>query len=138
MSLDKVKLLNLPEKGDERGSLIAIEENKDISFDIKRLFYMYGSNDGIIRGQHANRNSEFILINVAGSSKVKVDDGKGNIKEYNLNKPNIGLYIPNMIWKDMYDFSKDSVLLVLSNQYYDENEYIRDYEHFKKEVNNND
>lgn len=135
MSLDKVKLLNLPEKGDERGSLIVIEENKDISFDIKRLFYMYGSNDGITRGQHANKNSEFILINVAGSSKVKVDDGKGSTKEYTLDKPNIGLYIPNMIWKDMYDFSKDSVLLVLSNQYYDENEYIRDYEQFKKEVN---
>lgn len=135
MSLDKVKLLNLPEKGDERGSLIVIEENKDISFDIKRLFYMYGSNDGITRGQHANKNSEFILINVAGSSKVKVDDGKGNTKEYVLDKPNKGLYIPKMIWKDMYDFSKDSVLLVLSNQYYDENEYIRDYEQFKKEVN---
>ena len=137
MSLDKVKLLNLPEKGDERGSLIVIEENKDISFDIKRLFYMYGSNDGIIRGQHANKNSEFILINVAGSSKVKVDDGKGNIKEYNLNKPNIGLYVPNMIWKDMFDFSKDSVLLVLSNQYYDEKEYIRDYKQFINEVNKN-
>lgn len=138
MSLDKVKVLNLPEKGDERGSLIVIEENKDITFDIKRLFYMYGSNDNITRGQHANRNSEFILINVAGSSKVKVDDGKGNTKEYCLNKPNIGLYIPKMIWKDMYDFSNDSVLLVLSNQYYDENEYIRDYEQYKKEVNEND
>lgn len=137
MSLDKVKLLNLPEKGDDRGALIVIEENKDITFDIKRLFYMYGSNDGITRGQHANRNSEFILINVAGSSKVKVDDGKGNTKEYILDKPNIGLYIPNMIWKDMYDFSKDSVLLVLSNQYYDENEYIRDHEEYKKEVNKN-
>ena len=136
MSIEQVKTINFPEKGDERGTLIVVEGKEDIPFEIKRVFYMLGTDSTKVRGQHANRDSEFILVNIAGSSKVKVDDGKGNTKIFILDKPATGLYIPKMIWKDMYDFSKDSILMVLSNNHYDEKEYIRNYEDYKKEVNN--
>lgn len=116
--------------GDTNGRLIAIESSKHIPFDIKRIFYIYGTQPNVIRGQHANRNSEFVLINVAGSCKVKLFDGQ-NEEIVVLDKPNIGLYIPKMIWKDMYDFSENAVLLVLSNCVYDPNEYIRDINDYK-------
>ena len=87
----------------------------------------------MVRGQHANRKSEFVLINVSGTSKVRVDNGfEEEIIE--LNRPRMGLYLPTMLWKDMYDFSEDSVLLVLANTHYDGSEYIRDYEEYLKEV----
>ena len=84
----------------------------------------------MVRGQHANRRSEFVLINVAGKSKVKVRDGKGNETVYCLDRPHTGIYLPSMVWKDMYDFSQDSVLLVLASTHYDPEEYIRSYEEF--------
>ena len=91
----------------------------------------YGSDAEVVRGQHANRRTEFVLINVAGRSKVRVDDGCGREEVYSLDKPNTGIYIPRMVWKDMYDFSPDSVLLVLASEHYDGSEYLRDYEGFK-------
>lgn len=130
---DKYKILEFAEFGDERGSLVIAEGNKDVPFEIKRVFYMYGSDSDIVRGQHANRNSEFVLINVSGSSKVRIDDGFEECV-VELNKPRMGLYLPTMVWKDMYDFSEDSVLLVLANTHYDGNEYIRDYDEFIKEI----
>lgn len=130
-----VRMLEFPQKGDDRGRLVIVEGKKDVSFDIKRVFYIYGSDHDVVRGKHANRKTEFVLINVSGTSKVKVDDGKGNVEIYNLDKPHIGLYLPKMVWKEMYDFSKDSVLLVLASEHYDSNEYIRDYDMFLKEVN---
>lgn len=87
----------------------------------------------MIRGSHANRKSEFALINVAGSAKVKIDD-RFSMAVIELNKPRMGIYIPSMLWKDMYDFSKDAVLLVLSNEHYDADEYIRDYKEYKEIV----
>ena len=125
MSLkDECKIFEFKELGDERGRLVAIESLKDIPFEIKRIFYIYGTKNDTVRGQHANKKSEFVLINLKGSCKVKLYD---NNEEFvvELNKPNIGLYIPKMIWKDMYDFSDDSLLISLSNEYYDKNEYIR-------------
>ena len=105
----------------------------DIPFAIQRVFYMYGSDPDVVRGQHANRKSEFVLINVSGTSKVKVDNGY-ETEIIELNKPRMGLYIETMVWKDTYAFSEDSVLLVLANTHYDGTEYIRDYETFLKEV----
>ena len=93
---------------------------------------MYASDHSVIRGNHANRNSEFVLINVHGSSKVRVDDGMDK-KIFELPDPRTGLYIPPMIWKEMYDFSQGSVLLCLSSREYDANEYIRDYEAYIRE-----
>ena len=128
-------MLDFLQKGDERGHLVIVEGNQDIPFEIKRAFYIYGSDADVVRGQHANRESEFVLINVAGKSKVKVKDGEGNEAIYCLNRPHTGIYLPTMVWKDMYDFSSDSVLLVLASTHYNPNEYIRDYNDFVKEVN---
>ena len=130
---DQYKILEFGDLGDERGKLVVVEGALDIPFEIKRVFYIYGSDSQVVRGQHANRNSEFVLINVSGSSKVRVDNGfEEEIIE--LNRPRMGLYLPTMVWKDMYDFSEDSVLLVLANTHYDGHEYIRDYDEFIKEV----
>lgn len=137
-NMEKVRMLDFPQKGDERGHLVIAEGNSDIPFEIKRVFYIYGSDKGVVRGQHANRKSEFVLINVVGTSKVKVKDGLGNEAVYCLNRPHTGIYIPPMVWKDMYDFSEDSVLLVLSSEHYYAGEYIRDYDCFVKEIKMNE
>lgn len=131
----EVQMLEFTEKGDERGKLVIVEGMQDVPFEIKRLFYIYGSDTDVVRGQHANLKSEFVLINVAGKSKVKVKDGKGNEAIFSLNRPHTGIYLPNMVWKDMYDFSEDSVLLCISSEHYDASEYIRDYDEFVKMVN---
>lgn len=130
-----VKMLEFPQRGDERGHMVVVEGLEDIPFDIKRIFYIYGSDSNVVRGQHANKKTEFVLINVAGQSKVKVLDGKGNEAVFSLNRPHTGIYLPNMVWKDMYDFSEDSVLLVLASEHYDAEEYIRDFDQFVKIIN---
>ena len=133
-NMNKVQMLEFQQRGDERGHLVIAEGGIDVPFEIKRVFYIYGSDKDVVRGQHANRKTEFVLINVAGTSKVKVTDGEGNEAIFCLNRPHTGIYLPNMVWKDMYDFSEDSVLLVLASTHYDPEEYIRDYDEFVKEV----
>ena len=135
-NMNKVQMLEFAQHGDDRGHLVVIEGMKDVPFEIKRAFYIYGSDPEVVRGQHANRESEFVLINVAGTSKVKVKDGEGNEAIFCLNRPHTGIYLPTMVWKDMYDFSNDSVLLVLASTHYDATEYIRDYDEFVKEIQN--
>ena len=130
-NMELCRLLNFNEKGDERGKLVIVEGNQDVPFEIKRLFYIYGSDKDVVRGKHANRESEFVLINVSGTSKVMVTDGK-NKQVVELTKPRQGVYLPKMVWKEMYNFSPDSVLLVLASTHYDGNEYIRDYDEFCK------
>ena len=132
----EIKMLKFSEKGDERGRLVIVEGGIDIPFEIKRVFYIYGSDPDVVRGRHANRRSEFVLINVAGTSKVRVVDQSGNEMIIHLDRPHTGIYLPAMVWKDMYDFSTDSVLLVLSSEQYDPDEYIRDFDEFLK-VNKN-
>ena len=131
---EQYRLIYFKDLGDERGNLVVIEgEGMDIPFDIKRVFYIYGSDATVVRGQHANRETEFLLVNVSGSSKVRMDNGmESTVIE--LNQPGMGLYLPCMLWKDMYDFSADSVLLVLCSRHYDEKEYIRDYQEYLREV----
>ena len=127
-------VLQFGDLGDERGKLVVIEGGQSIPFDIKRIFYIYESDATVVRGQHANRNSEFVLVNVAGQSKVRITDGTEEFV-VELNKPMMGVYIPQMIWKDMYDFSSDSVLLVLASTHYDAKEYIRDYNEYLRIIN---
>ena len=134
--IDGVRLLAFSQHGDERGKLVVVEGDKDVPFAMARVFYIYGSDSEVVRGQHANRRTEFVLINVAGSSKVRVRDGLGGDVTLCLNKPHTGIYLPRMIWKDMFDFSPDSVLLVLASEHYDAEEYIRSYDVFEKEVLN--
>lgn len=138
-NLKLLKMFNFPQLGDERGELIVVEGNQNIPFEIKRVFYICGTQKGVVRGQHANLRTEFVLINVAGSSKVKVIDEYANEMIVVLNKPNTGVYLPKMVWKEMYDFSPDSVLLVLASEHYDAKEYIRNFEDYKrllKEIDN--
>jgi dTDP-4-dehydrorhamnose 3,5-epimerase-like enzyme len=130
---DQYKILEFKDLGDERGKLVVVEGMDDIPFEIKRVFYIYGSDPEVVRGQHANKKTEFVLINVSGTSKVKVDNGI-EVEVIELNRPRMGLYLPVNLWKDMYDFSEDSVLLVLASEHYDSSEYIRDYDQFVKEV----
>ena len=130
---ERCRIINFADLGDERGKLVVIEGGLAIPFDIQRVFYIYGSDEPVVRGQPANLESEFVLINVSGTSKVRITDGK---EEFNveLNKPMMGVYIPKMVWKDMYDFSPDSVLLVLASTHYDGKEYIRNFDEYLKEI----
>lgn len=126
-------LQNFKILGDHRGHLIALEANRQIPFDIKRVFYIYGTQDGVPRGNHSHYKTKQFLISVAGSCKVTLDDGK--IKEtFSLDKPNFGLFQDALVWGVMHDFSPDCVLMVLADDYYNENDYIRNYEHFLKVI----
>ncbi len=127
-----VKLIEFAQHGDERGHLVVAECGEDIPFEVKRIFYIYGSSADVIRGQHANQKTKFLLLNVAGTSKVRVKICGGGWDVYDLNRPYMGLYLPAMVWKEMYDFSPNSVLLVLASEHYDPDEYIRSYDEFIK------
>lgn len=130
---EQIRIMEFPDFGDERGNLVVVESGIDIPFAVKRVFYIYGSDSEVIRGRHANRKSEFVMINVSGKSKVKVDNGYEQ-RVIELNRPRMGLYLPTMVWKDMYDFSSDSVLLVLASEHYDGEEYIKDYDDYIREI----
>lgn len=115
--------------GDDRGMLVSLEEFNDIPFRIKRVFYMYDTLPDVVRGSHAHRTLQQILVCIHGSCKVKMDNGK-ETKVVPLEKPYEGLFMDVNIWAEMYDFSPDAVLLVLASDIYDESEYIRDYDEF--------
>lgn len=115
--------------GDSRGQLVAIEEYKDIPFKVKRIYYIYGTKENVIRGHHAHKVLRQMLICVHGSCKIHLDDGN-ETAEVTLDKANEGLYISSGVWREMYDFSPDAVLLVLASELYDETDYIRNYEQF--------
>ncbi len=119
--------------GDERGQLVALEEKIDIPFRIKRVYYMYDTADGVHRGFHAHKALEQILVCVHGSCKVLLDNGTEK-KIVPLERPYEGVYVPSGMWREMYDFSPDAVLLVLASELYDESDYIRDYDEFLRSV----
>lgn len=115
--------------GDHRGQLVALEANRQIPFDVKRVFYIYGTQDGVPRGNHSHYKTKQFLVAVNGSCKVTLDDGKTK-ETFDLNKPNLGLFQDALIWGTMHDFSRDCVLVVLASEHYDESDYIRDYDKF--------
>ena len=121
--------------GDYRGQLVALEENRNIPFDLKRVFYIFGTQEGVSRGNHSHYKTKQFLVAVNGSCKVTLDDGY-NKETFNLNQPNLGLFQDALIWGTMHDFSSDCVLMVLANEYYDASDYITDYDKFLKEVRN--
>lgn len=125
------ELINFNILGDEKGRLISLEENKNIPFNIKRVYYIFGTLENVRRGFHAHYKIEQIAICIKGSCKFLMDDGK--IKDIvTLNNNHTGLVIPPMIWHEMFDFSPDCVLMVLANDYYYESDYIRNYNDFIK------
>ncbi|EKT63108.1 sugar 3,4-ketoisomerase [Providencia alcalifaciens] len=133
-----MKLINTIEfkkLGDERGSLVSLEQNKNIPFEVKRIYYIFGTKEGVSRGFHAHKNLEQVAICVKGSCRFLLDDGK-NKEEIVLDDPSIGLYISNVTWREMHDFSEDCVLVVLASELYDESDYIRDYNVFLEECKN--
>lgn len=130
MNIEKV---NLVSHGDSRGQLIAIEEYDEIPFMIKRVYYIYDTNSDVTRGCHAHRTLKQLLVCVSGNCKIRLDDGKES-QIVLLDKPNEGILICDTIWREMFDFSKDAVLLVLASDIYDEKDYIRDYQEFLRYV----
>lgn len=126
-----IRFFDFQPHGDARGQLVAVEEWKDIPFHIKRVYYMYDTTEGVRRGFHAHKHLEQILICVHGSCKIHLDDGK-ETAEVVLAMPNRGLYLASDIWREMYDFSPDAVLMVLASELYDEADYIRNYDAYIK------
>ena len=132
----EIKTITFSIHGDNRGQLIAIEELKDVPFKIKRVYYMYNTTNGVTRGYHAHKNLKQVLICVKGSCKIHLDNGYETV-EVLLDDPSIGLYVAHNMWREMYDFSPDAVLLVLASELYDESDYIRNYNDFLEFVKEN-
>lgn len=129
MNLSELKVL-----GDHRGKLVAIEQEKNVPFVIKRVFYIYGTQPAVSRGQHAHHKTLQYLIAVNGSCRVTLDDGLHK-KTFSLDAPDKGLFQGALVWGEMHDFSPDCVLLVLASEHYDEADYIRNYADFQRLVN---
>ena len=127
------KLINMQIFGDERGKLVSLEGCKNIPFDIKRVYYIFDTLPNQNRGMHAHKNKEQIIIAMDGACQFILDDGK-NKESVWLNRPDVGLYIGKNMWREMRHFSYGCKLMVLASDYYDEKEYIRDYDEFLKEV----
>ena len=119
--------------GDERGALVALEENKNIPFTVKRVYFMYGTKEGVHRGLHAHKSLRQVLFCPIGACTVMLDSGKEKAT-VRLNNPTEGLIVEPNTWREMYDFTPDAVLVVLASEYYDENDYIRDYGEFLKYI----
>jgi len=130
---NKFREIELEPNGDARGSLIAIEEKINIPFDIKRVYYIFGTKEGVTRGHHAHKGLTQIAVCVSGSCRMLLDDGRTK-KNVWLDSPTKGLLIENLVWREMHDFSPDCVLIVLANEHYDEADYIRKYDDFLEQV----
>lgn len=124
-----INIIDFPALGDERGSLVALEAQKTVPFDIKRVYYIFETVKGVSRGYHAHKELRQVAICVTGKCRMVLDDGLTR-EEIWLDSPTKGLLISNMIWREMHDFSPDCVLLVLASEHYDEADYIRNYEEF--------
>ena len=130
INLKQCKIIQFPKITDQRGNLTFIEQIKHIPFNIKRIYYLYDMREKA-RGKHAHKKLQQIIIAISGSFDVILDDGH-NKKIFHLNRPNYGLYIPSMIWRELNNFSSAAICLVLASDYYNENDYIRGYDLFKK------
>ncbi|MDK1251015.1 FdtA/QdtA family cupin domain-containing protein [Cronobacter dublinensis] len=126
-----IQIIPLQKHGDARGSLIALEEQKNVPFSIKRVYYMFDTQEGVRRGFHAHKQLMQLAVAVRGSCKFLLDDGVSQ-EVISLDDPSQGLLIEKMVWHEMFDYSDDCVLMVLADDLYDESDYIRDYSLFKK------
>ena len=134
-SLDDCRIVNFPKVTDYRGNLSFIEENNQIPFQIKRVYYLYDVPSGATRGGHAHKALHQVVIALSGSFDVILDDGIRK-RSFFLNRPHYGLYIPPKVWRELENFSSNSVALSLVSEVYDESDYIRDYDAFKSLVLN--
>jgi len=132
-----IKLIDFKSLGDDRGGLVALGANKDIPFNVKRVYYIFATQSGVSRGFHAHKKLKQLAICIAGSCRFVMDSGLDK-QEIIMDSPHQGIVIDKMQWHEMHDFSLDCVLLVLASDYYDEDDYIRDYDKFLQLVKNND
>jgi dTDP-4-dehydrorhamnose 3,5-epimerase-like enzyme len=125
-----IKLIEFPPLGDDRGSLVALEGNKTVPFEVKRVYYIFGTKPGVSRGFHAHRALQQVVVCVTGKCRMILDDGIQREEAW-LDSPTKGLLIGNFVWREMHDFSSDCVLLVLASEHYNEIDYIRTYKEFR-------
>ncbi|MEK7393947.1 MAG: FdtA/QdtA family cupin domain-containing protein [Fibrobacterota bacterium] len=130
----RVRLIDFPIVHEPRGNLSFIEGQRLIPFDIQRVYYLYDVPGGAVRGGHAHKNLQQVIIALSGSFDVVVDDGTDR-KKISLNRSYHGLYLPNMIWRELENFSSGAVCLVLASAYYEEDDYIRDIAQFRTLAN---
>lgn len=128
-------LIDFAEMGDSRGALVALEGGVHVPFDLKRVFYVYGTKGDVPRGCHANRKTKFVLVAVNGTCTVTVKDGVNDV-DIVLDNPTRGLFLDKMVWKEMHHFSENAVLLVLCSEPYDKHEYVFDYDEYLMEIRN--
>jgi len=124
-----IQWVDFPPLGDDRGSLVALEAGKTVPFDIKRVYYIFGTQSGVARGFHAHKNLKQVAVCVTGKCRMILDDGVTREEAW-LDSPIKGLLISDLVWREMHDFSEDCVLLVLASEHYDETDYIRSYDEF--------
>ena len=129
--LNQLNFLNFNKHGDDRGSLVSLEIGPDklIPFEIKRVYYIYRTQQDVVRGKHAHKNLKQVVFAINGSCSMLLDDGVCN-QVVDLNDPTKGLLIENNIWREIFNFSDDCILLVLASNHYDEDDYIRSYDKF--------
>ena len=125
-----VTLIDFHEYKHDSGTLVALEESADVPFEIRRVYYLFGLDPSLRRGFHAHKQLKQVAICLHGSCRFLLDDGKGK-EEVTLDRPNQGLLIQSMVWREMFDFSEGCVLMVLASELFDESDYIRDYSEFK-------
>ncbi|TCV97820.1 dTDP-4-dehydrorhamnose 3,5-epimerase-like enzyme [Luteibacter rhizovicinus] len=130
----EIERIPLQPHGDHRGMLVALEEERNVPFEIRRVYYLFATKEGVHRGRHAHRHLNQLAVTVRGSVTFLLDDGTGPV-EVVLDDPSQGLLLGSMVWRELYDFSDDCVLMVLADQYYDATDYITDYDEFLREVN---
>lgn len=128
-----IEWVQFPSLGDDRGSLVALEAESTVPFEIKRVYYIFATQENVARGFHAHHNLKQVAICITGKCRMIVDDGQSREQVW-LDSPTRGMLISDLVWREMHDFSEDCVLLVLASEHYDENDYIRDYEEFLTEV----
>ena len=130
--LANVQEVVFAERGDERGKLIALETlSAVVPFEVKRVYFIYDTTPGTVRGKHAHRQLRQMLICVSGACTIECEMPDGTKSEHRLDWPNKGLMVEGMVWHNMKEFSKDAVLLVLASEHYNEADYIRDYDEFR-------
>ncbi len=127
------EFIHFKEMTDGRGGLVALQQNQNIPFEIKRVYYIYGTPEKTRRGYHAHKALEQVAVCVKGACSFLLDNGREKLV-CQLDSPTIGLYIGNNIWREMYDFTEDCVLMVLASELYDEADYIREYNQFLQAV----
>lgn len=130
MENNKPHIIRFKENPDSRGTLTPIESNRDIPFEIKRVFYTYDLNEKSIRADHVNTKLQVVIICLAGSFTIELTDVYGNVTDWRMTKRNEGLYVPKMIWKKIYDFEPGSIIMVIADEYYDPEEIIWDKAEF--------